>query len=190
MGKEGYTLVEMLVALVIISLALGGLFQAVHVIGRIQTATSRSVALSRLEGSPQSRLDGLLNDQGPFFSDAPDAFTGSPSAFSFPCSGAFCSARISALGGPGQLEVGRNGLARGGETLPSVDRASFQYVGEQTVSETWPPAKARRERLVRIVLLDHRSNGAAPLASMRLWRAEPRDCSYDPIALACRSAGP
>jgi prepilin-type N-terminal cleavage/methylation domain-containing protein len=190
MGREGYTLVEMLVALVILSLALGGLFQAVHVIGRIQDAARRSITLSRLEGSPQPRLDWLLNDQGPFFSDAPDGFTGSSSTFSFPCSGAFCSARINTLGPPDRLEIARGGLGRFGEALSSAGRAAFQYVGEQTLSETWPPPKVRGERLVRIVLLDHRPNGVAPLASVRLWRAAPRDCSYDPIALACRSSAP
>jgi prepilin-type N-terminal cleavage/methylation domain-containing protein len=190
MGREGYTLVEMLVALVILSLAFGGLFQAVHVIGGIQAAASRAIALSRLEGAPQSGLDRLLDDQGPFFSNAPDALTGTSSAFSFPCSGALCTARVDTLEGLSRLEIGRHGLGRSVTALPSIGRASFQYIGEQTVSETWPPPKVRGERLVRIVLLDHRPNGVAPLASVRLWRAQLRDCSYDPIALACRSAAP
>jgi prepilin-type N-terminal cleavage/methylation domain-containing protein len=190
MDEEGYTLVEMLVALVILSLALGGLFQAVHVIGRIEAAGGRSIAFSRLEGSPQSRLDWLLNDQGPFFSDALDAFSGSPSAFSFPCAGALCSARVSPFGRPSRLDIGRGGLVRSGEALPNLGQPSFEYVGERTVGEVWPPAEVQRERLVRIVLLDHRTNGVAPLASVRLWRAAPRYCSYDPIALACRSAAP
>ena len=188
MTKEGYTLVEMLAALLMIALAIGGLLQGTRVIGRIQDSATRALGAAREQRTAQEGLDRLLAGQGPFFSGDVQGFTGSLTQFSFACGrAATCAARLTPQNGLTRLDVIRDGLAQFSASLPGGGPAGFTYVGERTIGETWPPITTPSERLTRIALTLQRIDGVTPLASVRLWLEQRRDCHFDVIAQACRS---
>jgi prepilin-type N-terminal cleavage/methylation domain-containing protein len=186
-NKDGYTLVEMLAAIIMIALAIGGLTQGMRIIGLVQTSAGRALNGAREQRAEQVGLDRLVAGQGPFFSDDDAGLAGSVSQFSFPCPPSTCTASLTATGASTKLVIAR-GSAQSVTALPKRGQAVFTYIGEKTTGETWPPVNAPHERLTRIELSQQGVAGVAPLASARLWIEEPRDCRFDAIAQACRSA--
>jgi prepilin-type N-terminal cleavage/methylation domain-containing protein len=188
MNKDGYTLVEMLAALIMISLAIGGLLQGMRVIGRIQDSAGRSVMATREQRTAQEGLDRLVASQGPFFSDDLQGFTGSLTQFSFDCGrNVTCGARLTPQNGLTRLDIVRDGVTRFSATLPRGGPAGFTYVGERTTGSAWPPLTTRSERLNKVMLTLQRLDGLVPVASVRLWLEQKRTCQFDAIAQACRN---
>jgi type II secretory pathway pseudopilin PulG len=63
-SEAGYTLVETLAALMMIGLAIGGLIEASHVLGRMQAGAGRSLAeTARLRGAGEA-MRRLFEGQG------------------------------------------------------------------------------------------------------------------------------
>lgn len=188
MNKDGYTLVEMLAALIMIALGIGGLMQGMRVIGHFQDTATGALAAAREQRTVQEGLDRLLAGQGPFVSADIQNFTGSSTQFSFACGReATCGARLMPQNGETRFDIVRNGATRFSAILPRGGPAGFTYVGDRTTGETWPPITARSERLKRVALSLQRIDGITPLASVRLWLEQARACQFDAIAQACRS---
>jgi len=69
MNDHGYTLAEMLAALLIIGLAMAGLTQAVRVLGLLQSSATRAAGEQRALRRVEVDFVGLLDGHGPFRSD-------------------------------------------------------------------------------------------------------------------------
>lgn len=195
MSEAGYTLTEMLAALLMIGLAVGGLTEGAQVVARIQASAGRGVAEgARLRAADQG-LRRLLAGRGPFTSANAETggLAGDARAFDFDCGGSGrCGARLAATaplgvararGKPGDTVVftGEHGATRA--FAPASAR--FLYIGERTRGEVWPPADGASDTLREVVLRDP-AGGAAP-AQARLWTEQGLDCVYDAIAQACRA---
>jgi hypothetical protein len=186
MNDDGYTVAEVLAALVMIGLAIGGLTMGVRVIGQIQISAVRAAAADTAMRGVQDGLTGLLADQGPFTIKDPDAFVGSGRGFSFRCiRPSPCGAQLSAAGGGLDLILQTGSRASQTLILPGTTAAHFAYASERGVSLFWPP-KTDSAQTLRSVTLVRDQAGGAPIASARIWREQPADCAFDPVSGDCR----
>ena len=181
-GEAGYTLSEMVAALLIVSLAMGGAFQATWLIEHQQRAT---LAAARgqdwMRDTSRRFADLLAAYQPPAVSGA--GLQGDARGFRFACGRASCGAQLG-VGGPDpalQLD------APAPETLAlaGMRRPRFAYVTEGGESEVWPVASAHPSPLQAVLLLD---DAGGSVLSARVWREEPAGCRFDVIARACREA--
>lgn len=189
MSDAGYTLTEMLAALIMISLATGGLIEGVHVVGQIQAQAGRAVGEGRAVRAAQSSLERLLEGQGPFDVGGRPQFNGSRTGFTFDCASPRpCAAAVAPAPGGARLTLTAAGGTVSQSRLPvSSAGVGFVYGGGQGASETWPPPKSGRQNLRSVRLKDA---AGATLADVRLWSEQPRRCEFDVIAQACRSVPP
>ncbi|KQY96876.1 hypothetical protein ASD21_22980 [Caulobacter sp. Root1455] len=182
----GYTLAEMLAALAILGMAMGGLGLVASLIARQQLASSR-VSTRLIEDRAADRALTLwLAEQ--------DALTlsGDDRRLSATCGEAACSARLEADKRRTVLILqARSGPAR---RLRLRQRdVRFGYLDSRGAAAVWPRSDRRegdaRDAAPRAILLV--AKGAnAPLAVARVWTREPRDCQFDAIIGACRTKAP
>jgi prepilin-type N-terminal cleavage/methylation domain-containing protein len=187
MTDDGYTLAEMLAALAILGMAMGGLGLVANLIARQQLAASR-IHTRLVDDRAADRALGLwLTEQ--------DAATlaGDDRRLSATCGDAVCSARLETDKSRTVLVLqGRSGPAR---RLRLRQRdVRFGYTDGLGETAAWPrPGEAAandpRPAAPRAVLLGVRGR-AAPLAVARVWTREPRDCQFDAIVGACRITTP
>jgi hypothetical protein len=191
MKDDGYTLVEALAALFMIGLAIGGLIEGVHVLGRLQAAATGSVRDGRNLRQANQGLARLLARGGPFLSDG-KTLTGDASEMNFPCGqGPECSARLVESGGA--LEVLEDGAVVGRYRLAGATGAQFVYGGATAEGAIWPPSGATlagRQALRSVAIVEPTRTGAEPLAYVRLWSEQAQDCQFDVISQDCRETAP
>jgi hypothetical protein len=190
MNRDGYTLAEALAALLMVGLAVGGLTQAVMVIGRVQAKAAVAIhddAGLREAGHGLSRL---LADTGPFASDT-DGFRGDAQALDFACGpAARCSAHLSDTGGAPRLILDFGGKTRT-VALPAGAPLAFAYESADGRGDAWPPRAAPKRLTLRAVTLSRLSpQGADLITRARIWSEQPADCLYDMIVQDCRKAAP
>ena len=188
MTDDGYTLAEMLVALVVIGLTVGGLTEGVRAIGRLQDSTGRALADGRRLDQIGEGLDRLMDDRGPFASTGASLFQGLASGFSFPCGGPSpCGAVLAPAQGGISLRLAEPDGSSRVFNLPGVQAARFTYAGTLTYGPTWPAASQEPQTLRTIGLVaTTAAGGDTPVASVRLWAEQGPDCVYDAISRACR----
>jgi prepilin-type N-terminal cleavage/methylation domain-containing protein len=182
MSKDGYTLVEMLAALAILGLAFGGLVESGRVIGALQRDATASARAVLAKTSAAGRLDGLLRDAGPFFSDDASGFDGAPTRFSFECDQGRCGGRIE-TGREGSHFVSFEG-ARDGVPIRLGGRPSFRYADDSPRTSYWPQGPFPRTVLRSVTIADERANET--IAAYRLDTDEPPSCVFDVVSQACR----
>jgi prepilin-type N-terminal cleavage/methylation domain-containing protein len=190
-GEQGYTLVEMLAAMAILGLAIGGLAESVHAIGRAQAHAAAALREDQALGQARRSLERLLAAAGPFRADDPDAFDGGGRQLSFACGQARCAARLNGS----VLRVRGEAGAGADVPLPEGRRARFLYVDSRgRTSEAWPsPDPARLDRPSRLAAVSIVAAGgpAAPaLATAALLVDEPVDCAFDAVGGDCRKGAP
>jgi len=174
MSEDGYTLAEMLGALLMIGLALTGLAQGLRVIGVLQTSTAASMAEERGLRTAETRLTALVTE------GRPGSFKGSSSAVSFDCGGADrCAALITSAG----LELREGGRRQSAFSFSVLDGARLVYDGAASSGlSAWPPEGPRQSlRAIRLVAKDD-----TPLLVAPVWREQSGACAFDPIAQECR----
>jgi prepilin-type N-terminal cleavage/methylation domain-containing protein len=184
MNDEGYTLVEMLVALAIISLAFGGLVESGRLVGRLQSNALHSAHELASDATASRALRDVLQDAGPFLSDGVGGFVGDASRFSFDCGAAArCGARI---------ELGRRGVRlvtfEDNRVLAQAavpDAAAFRYIDDVGDATAWPLPDRKVSPLRDIALFGDR-NGRDALASIKLPADEPLGCVFDVVSQICR----
>lgn len=184
MSDDGYTLAEALAALAILGLAIGGLGVVVSLIARQQLAAVRlhdRLADARAADRALDRLTAGA-DPGDLTGDADD--------LSFACGQIRCAATLRPAGRRTLLILrDRTG---GERRLRLRDQGlGFRYVGPRSAVEAWPEAAGRDEAAAeppRAIVL--RAQEGRALAVTRLWRREPRDCQFDAVVGACRTAAP
>lgn len=185
MSDDGYTLAEVLAALVILGLAFGGLAEGARVIGGMQTAATRDAHGAAAERSADEALGRLVEQHGPFISDGRGGFTGLPTNFSFDCdNGSRCGAEVTTNLDGAWLTVLQD-AARRRIRLPSDAAPRFSYIDANGASPQWPVTEGRPRTLKAIVLQSH-SEPTASLAVARLWVDESANCVFDSIAQDCR----
>lgn len=183
MSDAGYTLVETLAALLVLTLAMSGLAGSMKVLSDQQARVTSVIAQNEARQRAQAALDALFAGQGPFGSHQPQRFDGNASALTFDCQAAApCGA---------QLDVRPQGLAlilraESGEVTYPLPGAGgrFVYEGRRGVSATWPPQSSERQAL-RAVSLETTDAGRTLLRSP-VWLEQPVNCAFDPVLEDCR----
>jgi prepilin-type N-terminal cleavage/methylation domain-containing protein len=185
-NDDGYTLIEVLVALVMVALAMSGLSQGIQVLMRWQTATNDMTSAVQASRRAQEGLERLIGDQGPFRSDKPERLRGDATGFVFDCGKpTLCAVH---LGDDGrQLTLALDNGSGAAQTLGLGRKgpAAFSYRGREGAAVTWPPATGGLQPLRSVALNGGGSNGA-PILVARLWREQPAACAYDVVMQDCR----
>ncbi len=191
MSDDGYTLAEMLAALTILGLAMGGLGLVVSLIARQQLTANRIQARLVDDRAADQALTRWL------VQDGAETLNGDAQGLSFACGAATCAADLEADGRRMRLVLrDRAGAVR--RWRLREPGARFTYVGDRGAVVAWPrpadPSSApsrsgfEPERLRAVLLVA--PDQAAPLAVARLWTREPRNCQFDSIIGACRTVTP
>ncbi|HYE47263.1 MAG TPA: hypothetical protein VEA44_15980 [Caulobacter sp.] len=182
MNREGYSLADTLAAMLIIGLAMVGLFQGVGLIARTQTTNNAEALANQRSRAVQRGLDTLFASHT--HRPIGGLLVGEPSAIAFPCDAANCSARLTRRHGRTWLEVRH---ARGRATAlvaPTDHPVSFRFASRAQETDRWPAADAPAEeplRGVRIV------DGEQVVAAVTLRVEQSPDCIYDLVTHACRT---
>lgn len=174
---SGFTLVDALTALLVISMAMAGLTAATHALGK----DIRSLNLSIGEASAFRGLRRAFNlipgDVGPFDgygTEADRGLVGTDRSAKFPCGlNERCSLALVQSGGATRLEV-RAGAERATVMLKDAN-VGFTYVSETgAVSNAWP-APGSAGRLTTMAVVDDRR----PLAILKFAKALRASCGFD-----------
>ena len=186
MNDDGYTLAEMLAALTILGLAMGGLSLVVGLISRQQLTSNRIQARLAADRAVDQALTAWLAQDG-----AGD-LQGDARRLSFPCAAAACAASLQAEGRR-TLLILRSASGRARRLRLSNPAVRFSYGGDQGAVDAWPPAEispaSAKGPTLRTVLLAA-PRAAAPLAVVSISPREPRDCQFDAIIGGCRVVTP
>ncbi len=168
MDDRGYTLAEMLVALMIVGLALGGMTGGMIAVSRLQKQGAGHASSAERAAALANGLDQLIRGKGPFSSSGKVDLVGNRDGFRFDCAeGPWCSAELGADKSGEVLQVNTLHEVRD-VRLPKRETAGFEYIGSKTTGDHWPPDNPTDwQRLKAIALVG--PGGASPLASVHLW---------------------
>ena len=184
MSDEGYTLAEMLAALAILGMAVGGLGLVTSLIARQQLAASRVSARLMEDRAAERALTLWLDGQ-----DAA-TLTGDDRTLSATCDPATCTARLQTDRQRTMLILhSRSGPARRLRLRQPNVRFGYRDIRGETAA--WPRTDGEGEVAdvpPRAIVLT--AANKTILAVARVWPREPRDCRFDAIAGACRIATP
>lgn len=190
MNEAGYTLTEMLTALAMIGLAMGGLSAGLGVLGRLQADDARTVADLNAARVAHGGVMNVLDGEGPFRSRDAAGFKGDAGGFHFPCGdGATCDVRLAQDGaGCPRLDVTDAKAVQRRFRIPGAGPLAFSYVGTLGPSAAWPPEDLERQALRAVTLRRATSGpGAQPdVFEARVWREQPADCAFDVLIQDCR----
>jgi len=187
MSDDGYTLVEMLVALVMVGLATGGLSLA----ARHVAETERRV---RGQHDIGLQLDRLRNTAGADLASGgpyavgdgnPTTLNGDRSTVRYDCKVSGCAL---ALAGPVRRQIASVTSSTGRRDYPltGLGPLSWSYVSARDGRQTsaWPP-QDRSDSLASIALL----NASAPILVLRTPMQQPSICTFDAASHTCLPAG-
>ena len=191
MTDAGYTLVEMLAALAILGLALGGMAESAHALRMLQTGAATDLSVEDGRARAMRGLERVFDGQGPFRSDDPGGLAGGAAALHFDCGAAApCTAQLTRSAGAQQLLVRDRRGWSDAVRLPGLGEAHFVYGDQQGSSEAWPPKPGRRRTLQTVALVSNTRRITMPVVVARLWREQAATCAFDPIVGDCREPDP
>lgn len=170
-SKAGFSLVHVLAAISVLSLAVAVLGQTLTTLSRYQARSVTTLERTEMASNAGRRL-GLAIDEITDLSLA----TGDNTYFSAHCREAVC--RISIRGGIDAAELETNsGIA------PISPGSTLEYQTTAGTRSNWPSPDPT-ESLVAIALV---SDGR-PIAVARVREKQMRDCEYDAVIRDCRQA--
>jgi prepilin-type N-terminal cleavage/methylation domain-containing protein len=184
MTDDGFTLAEMLVALVMVGLAASGLALAAHQVTqaetRVQDVRRNGHDLARLQAS----LGEALRSAGPFLAGgaSPAQLDGDGRTLSFTCEGeAACQLGL-LTEGKRTVAVFRRAGAAQTAPLAGLKAPALRYVSavDGRVTGQWP-AMDRADRLSAVVLAD----GERPVAVYPLAVEQSARCVFDARTRGC-----
>jgi prepilin-type N-terminal cleavage/methylation domain-containing protein len=189
MNDHGYTLVEMLVALVMVGLATGGLSLAARHVAeterRVRGQHDIVLQLDRLRNAARPKLAS----GGPFTGRAASTavLEGDASQLHFSCDAKPCGLTLS---GPLHRQTASFAEASGHRDFPlyGLGTLGWRYLSAQDGRQTqeWPPSD-REDRLAAIVLV----NGQSPIMVLRTPVQQSSACMFDVASHDCVAvAGP
>ena len=187
MSDGGYTLVEMLAAMAILSLAIGGIAESAHVISLLQRAAARSVRQGQSLAYAQRRFQRLFEGQGPFRSFDAAGLVGSDEQLSFPCGTPRpCRARLANSPDGAVLTLETPG-GPSAVPLAGLRDVHFRYGDTDGGRGTWPPGDRAARTLTSISVVTRSTS--VPVLAAKVWREQSVDCAFDLIMADCREAG-
>jgi prepilin-type N-terminal cleavage/methylation domain-containing protein len=182
-AEAGYTLVEMMAALVILSLTMTALIQASAQISRLQSHAAANLKDGADRARLQARFQQLFDHAGPFRS-TDSRLDGDRDDFQFGCGGRTCGASLQQTSEGTLLRL--HTPAQELYPLGRLHNPNFTYVDSAGPSETWPPERLKPQRLQSVLLASEDGRGFNAIATARIWRQEDADCRFDAILGDCR----
>lgn len=177
--EAGYTLVEMLAALLVLSLAFFGMTTAVRVFSQTARATAVRADQVALGRKLELSLSSLLGP-GPYRGStefATPALRGDATALTFDCKGGkVCGARL--ITAPNRLVTTQSGRTRV-ITLPDGPAAFSYLTADGRTADHFPTASS--DRLAGLAVF---ASGGL-LGVVRLDKAQPDDCDFDTATGDC-----
>lgn len=185
MSQDGYTLTEMLVALVLAGLAMAGASGAVRVLSQSQMRVVKVQAEASSLRLLDREIPAMLAHAGPFETSIPRSLVGTRSDAKFPCDGKICSITIRQSKPGVNIVLGQSSRTRT-VSLPRRNAVTLNYISalDGRGTEEWPP-RDRPDRLGAIALMD----GATPLAVGDLVIGQPAACAFDARTGSCSDLG-
>lgn len=184
MNEDGYTLAEVLAAMLILGLAMGGLVEGSRIIGRMQTpivaARQDDQVLRRAEAS----VSGLLRLRA----GGDQTLTGDPQGLQFTCGARTCGLFLTLGGDRPTLSVRRGEVAQT-FPLPHAGKLSLVYLARDGRFDRWPQPDSERV-LDGVMIVETSAQGELPLVVARSWIEHPKTCEFDMIARGCRTSAP
>lgn len=158
---DGFTLVETVVALTVVSLALAGILVATNLVTRHNQQVLRARQTAKMAEDTLALLRDGLTPHQPFFADD---LTGSARDIAYDCGLRRCQFRLTALS------------------------QRLVYVSQGKILASWPPKviEAPDQRLEALILQDL---SGTTLGLVRLETEQPEDCQFDMISRTCRGEG-
>lgn len=184
MKQDGYTLAEVLAAMLILGLAMGGLVEGTRVIGRLQKSSTAVVSETRTLRRAEAAFAGLLALR----SGDDLSLKGDSAGFAFDCSSGPCSVALRTSGQRTTLAIRRGEVAQT-FLLPQAGNIALVYDALDGRHDRWPsPDEPRALRGVAVMATS--AQGEFPIVAARSWIEHPKTCEFDMIARGCRTSGP
>jgi prepilin-type N-terminal cleavage/methylation domain-containing protein len=159
---DGFTLVETLAALTVVSLALAGILAATSLVTRHNRQVVKAQQTAKAVEDTLSGLGASLSPHQPFFAED---LTGSPRDIIYDCGVGRCRFRLSS---------------------PSQRLA---YISEGKVLKSWPPKVMTEDPEPRLEALILQDLSGTTLGLVRLETEQLEDCQFDMISRTCRGEG-
>lgn len=172
-SANGFTLIDMLAALLILALAMAGLGQGMYALARLQGATNRNALAASQMRSLDASLDRLLSRT------LPDSLAGDAEQLTGSCGAVACSARLETEGDEVQTLLIDSPWGPSALLLPKSGSHRLVYLSDHGPLAEWPIPN-RRLVGVQIESADRRV-----LAYHRIRRHQPLDCALDPVSQSC-----
>ena len=180
-GEAGYTLIETLTALVMISLAMGGLSVGLQVVAGSQGRIGASLVQTESARSVQTMLERTLQPAGAFRAQDSARFVGRKDRFDYACDAAvLCKAEIKDETKGATLVMGKPERHL---PLHAKGPVRFVYQGSAGGSDVWPPTGTDRQALTAISMVDEAN---LPIVTAKLWSEQPGLCAFDVVMQDCR----
>lgn len=180
MKRQGYTVAEVMAALLILGLAFTALFQGTWAIRRSQAQTAQRMESGRAADAARSALVRFLSQPG-----APaEALLGTAAGLSMRCGSVPCTLTVT-VDNKGSRLVSELDGQRTERALQGVKRPAMRYLTSAGELDRWPAPAANQVRLVAVAIVDEGAN-ASPVATVRLWSQQPQDCMFDSISAQCQ----
>lgn len=178
----GYTLAETLAAMLIIGLAMGGLFEGSRLVARMQKPTATAVAEARMLRRAENGLAALLAVRPP----DDRTLTGDAAGFTFQCSAGQCGASLLATAPGPRLQLTRGKVSQA-YPLPDVQELNLVYDARSGRFDHWP-LLGEPESLRGVAVIGKQAGGDVPIVAVSSWIEQSKTCEYDMVARACRDA--
>lgn len=184
MNEDGYTLAEVMAAMLILGLTIGGLVEGARVIGRMQAPVIASRQDDQALRRAEAGLAGLLKRR-----EGDDrTLAGDGLSFRFTCGGQACTAALT----PGERQstlIVRRGEVAQSFSLPQAGKLSLLYLARDGRFDRWPQPGPARD-LTGVMIIGTSAQGELPLVVARSWIEHPKTCEFDMIAKGCRTSAP
>lgn len=190
MREDGYTLAEALAAMLIIGLAMGGLFEGARVLSRMQAATTTAVAEGRELRRASAAFTRLVSSSEMADAGLAGTLRGGPTRLVYDCGAkASCEAVLRSGGDGSWLEVQAAEGPRRTFRLVQGRNPRLVYISTHGRFLSW--SSDLKHGTLRAVTIELPSGGAdLPLISARVWIEQSRACEFDLISKACRTPTP
>lgn len=173
--QNGYTLVEVLGAVLVLGLAMAGLSQALYSIGRVQERTTREVALARAAGEAERLMARSIDAMAE--ASERSAVSATSSSVTSTCDGKPCALRVETEGRrTAVVSVAHGRVVRSTYPEPGLGLA---FVTPEGFGRSW--SGGSREPMPAVQLVQ----GERIIAYHRPVASQSAACVYDPSSRRC-----
>lgn len=186
-ADDGYTLAEALAALLILGMAMTGLFAGTRVLVQAQGRTSKVISDDRAIASARDAFEAAATDAWAIKAVLAERFDGEAREFRYPCTAnkAECGVRLSDNGADGVLSVTGPDGRKAEWRLPHGQGAYLVYNSTSGGFRGWQVGN-NHGLLRSIHVVRPAGDGDTPMISARLWIEQSQTCEFDTITRACR----